>query len=330
MVSLLQALQALDEVLGRAHEHRGRLGEQEVHVALLADERADGVHVLVGGLVCQRAVQVEDELEVAQGDVAGLGDGLLARGRAVRSGHVQPDVVARRDRDRIRVVLGVAVRVDALLEVVPAEVVLEADDADPALGGQAVRAHARGGDGDRGVRLVDGLGHDRPRRDVPEPAVVLDLVLREALHDDLQRLRPLLLGRRGIDAEGLECVGVVGPRGAQLGAPAGDDVERRDALGDEDGVVPGDEHAAHRPQRDPAGARRDRRIQHLGSGDREARRAEVLLGCAPGGEPELIGGDDLLDQLLVAPLIGVRVADPVSRDLPFLQQPDPHPLLLAE
>ena len=82
--------------------------------------------------------------------------------------------------------------------------------------------------------------------------------------------------------------------GHDLGAPAGQQVERREVLEDADGVVGADDaHRARQP--DPLRARGRGGEDDRGRGDRELRA--VVLADAEDVEAELVGERDLLEQV---------------------------------
>ena len=82
--------------------------------------------------------------------------------------------------------------------------------------------------------------------------------------------------------------------GHDLGAPAGEQVERREVLEDAHRVV-GAEHGDRARQPDPRRARGRRGEHDRGRGDGEVR--PVVLADAEDVEPDLVGELDLLEQV---------------------------------
>ncbi len=82
-------------------------------------------------------------------------------------------------------------------------------------------------------------------------------------------------------------------------------------------MVPGQQNGAHDTEPDGIGVLGDRRVEHLGRGDGEAGRAEMLFGGAPAGKTQPVGERDLFDHLPVA--LGDIDA---FHHLGFLQQSD--------
>jgi hypothetical protein len=127
-----------------------------------------------------------------------------------------------------------------------------------------------------------------------------DLVLGDQLREQVELFLEQLLVLAELVAEQRKRFGERAAADDDFGAAAGDGVERREPLEHPDRIVRA-QHRDRGAEPDPAGARRDRRQQHLGRGYREV--GAVVLADAEEIDAELVGQHRLLDD--VAQHLGV-------------------------
>src|SRR5215510_9180938 len=110
---------------------------------------------------------------------------------------------------------------------------------------------------------------------------VTERLTGEGLQDDVDRLLPARPAALQIETEALELVGLIAAPEAHIDAPAGQEIQRRNLLGDHQGMV--ERHYDDRgADPDPRGSRRDvggelRRTREIPVG------REVVLG-----EPDVV------------------------------------------
>ena len=178
----------------------------------------------------------------------------------------------------------------------------EAQRADALLGRQADRLAPRARDPQRRVGLLHRLGDDVARRHREEAAVDAgERLLDHHPRDDVERLLPLRALGLAVDAEALELGAARGLAGAELDAPAGDEVEHRGGLGHARGML-----VAGRQRQDPE-AEADALRALRGGAEEDARGArvrvlleEVVLDLPHGVEADAVGELDLLERVLDA------------------------------
>ena len=160
----------------------------------------------------------------------------------------------------------------------------------PHVGGPPDRRLSGGGDPDRRVGRLHRWGLDDDVVEGPVPAVVREpLPGRPRSQEHLERLLEARIGLVLIDVEAAELRVPVALADAEVDAAARDHVQRRRLLGEQDGVVPWQDHDA-RPQAKRRGAGGDARLQHQRRRDL-VPAAEVMLDQERGLEPQRLGLD---------------------------------------
>jgi hypothetical protein len=201
----------------------------------------------------------------------------------------------------------------------------EGERAESELCGQVDRLAVRTGNPHGRVGLLHRLGNDV----ATGHREVLALVTRVGIHHEhvvghlLGGLEPHFALLRGVDAESLE----LRPRRRlarpELHAPARNEVQRRDPLGDLGGMV-----VARRHQHDPVaeadllGALRARGQEHLGRGRVRVLLEEVVLHLPGEIDPESIGELDLVERLPIQAQLGPLAPRP--RQLVFVEDSELH------
>jgi hypothetical protein len=150
-----------------------------------------------------------------------------------------------------------------------------------------------------GAAFCSGLGTTlRCGIETKRPSMPGERLLDEHPRDGVERLVPLRALRRPVDAEALELGAARGLAGAELDAAVGDEVERRDGLGDARGVlVAGRQREGSRGRagcaRCAATPRRGRRP----SGRVRVLLEEVVLDLPDRVEAHAVGDLDLLERV---------------------------------
>src|SRR5688572_6637797 len=150
---------------------------------------------------------------------------------------------------------------------------------------------------DRRVRLLQRLREDRGLRNLENLALVGERLAFERLHQDVDRLVPALSARIELETEALELVALVAAAEPDVDASAGEQVERRDLLGDDQGMMYR-EHDHRRAHPQLRGLRGDvgRELQRA---RQVAISGEVMLGEPRVAEAERFGGLRLLEPVRI-------------------------------
>ena len=158
---------------------------------------------------------------------------------------------------------------------------------------------AAGGEPQRRVRALQRLGLDHDVVVVPVLAAMAEAALGgPRLADDLHRLVEALGGLVDRDAEAVELGLAVALADAEIDPPAGQQVERRDLLGDQHRIVPR-QHDHRGAEPDVLGARREIG-EHRHRGGHLALAGEVMLDHEELLEAEPVGFGHIVDEALVA------------------------------
>src|SRR2546425_9213334 len=188
---------------------------------------------------------------------------------------------------------------------------------EPAAHGPLHRFRALRRDPDGRKRFLDGLREHRRLRDLEELPLVAERLAAERLQDDVDRLLPPRAAALQLEAEPLELVALVAAAEPDVEAPAAEQVERRDLLGDHQRVVER-HHDDGRAHSQPGGLRRDVR-RELGGAREIAVGREVMLGEPDVAEPERLGRLGHLDPARIDLLRGAR-----GRRLHEQERPEVH------
>ena len=141
--AFLELPAALNQVVRRSDHHRRRLVEQKVEIFLVVEQPGDlVVEILVRLRLAERDIQLEYEMEITHGDIAGDLDRLVAGLGAKCRGDVEPHVLVARRRLALARRQARLVGVDALLQIAEAEIAFEAEAADAVFPGHGVRRRA--------------------------------------------------------------------------------------------------------------------------------------------------------------------------------------------
>ncbi len=148
-------------------------------------------------------------------------------------------------------------------------------------------------------------------------------VVQHHRRDLADGLLPHLALGRALDLEACELHVARRLARAELDAPVGHEVERRDPLGDAGGmVVTGQRGDDAVPQADVLGALARGGEEHLGRGRVAVLLEEVVLDLPHRVEPESVRELDLLERLLDDAVLRVRV--PRSRELVLVEDAELH------
>ena len=147
---------------------------------------------------------------------------------------------------------------------------------------------ALGGHPDGRSGLLHGQGEHGGLGNLEVLAVIAERLAAEAQHDDVDGLLPARPALGQVLAQALELVALIAPAQAHVEAPAGEQVDGGDLLGDDQRVMQRDDD--HRGA-DADAARLVRQVQGIGHGPRQIAVArEVVLGQPHIVEAQILGG----------------------------------------
>jgi hypothetical protein len=174
------------------------------------------------------------------------------------------------------------------------------------------------------MRLLDGLRHELPLRDlVVPPLVPREGVIDEETADHPERLVPHIAGLVDRNPERLGVIPGRAAARAEVDATVRQDVQGGRPLGDPDRVVAGeDDHAVAQP--DARRPRREGRQEDLGGGAVGDLLVEVMFGRPVVVEADLLGEEGLGERVPVDAMIDVLAGRPRLRRLHLRDQSELH------